>query len=721
MNSTRLVLLLLVLLNVFDHKAARAELPSIRFDRIAPLGGEVGTVVEVEILGADIEDVRDLLFDQPGLDAEPVANKERFFNISIASDVPVGTYEVRLVGKWGVSNPRLFAISRGLKNVPEVEPNNDSGTAQLVELNSAVGGMADGNGQDLFRFVAKQGERIVVDCQAGRLCSSLDANLLLTSNGKLIASSSDYHGRDPMVDFVAPHDGEYDVLIHDLSYRGGLPYRLVVTTLPYAENVSPRAVQIGQPTKMTLYGRNLPSSAAESKWRVRDLALQEQDFELLADPELFRLGRYDFREHPSGHSVLATAATCTLTGGQMMPTLSLGDRADLNNFSVMNAQPILFTENAVTNEAEPNNESNGGQCLELPAVVSGRFDQPRDSDWYEIEVSENGQYAFDVYCERINGNADPYLVIMDDQGNRVQELDDFGHRINAFDGHLRDPSGMVQLNEKKKYRVLVQDRYQRGGARSQYVLAIRKAQPDFYVAVIHSQNPGPGGSTIWKGGAIYLDVIVHQREGFNGEITLKAEGLPPGVHAAETVINNNSRGTFVLWADDNAADFTGPIKIVATGRRGEELLTREVRPYSRVDNGEGTSLVSRSLMIAVREKSPYRLEWETATASVEAGKNLELNVKLIRNQTDWQNDVTLQNLAFPGNFQMPNSNFGGSESVKKISISVDKNTRPGAYTLAILGQAQVPFNKDPNSKEKPNTLVSLPSLPLTIQVSKPAE
>ncbi|MFL5342184.1 MAG: hypothetical protein ACJ8F7_18720, partial [Gemmataceae bacterium] len=52
------------------------------------------------------------------------------------------------------------------------------------------------------------------------------------------------------------------------------------------------------------------------------------------------------------------------------------------------------------------------------------------------------------------------------------------------------------LGGKRKYRVLVQDRYRRGGARYQYVLTIRKPVPDFYVAAIHSQNPGPGGLTV---------------------------------------------------------------------------------------------------------------------------------------------------------------------------------------------------------------------------------
>ncbi|HND51863.1 MAG TPA: hypothetical protein PLV92_05685, partial [Pirellulaceae bacterium] len=92
----------------------RAELPSVRFDRIQPLGGGAGTTVDVQILGADIEGVKSLLFDHAGLKAEPVEGKERTFRIAIGADVPSGTYDVRLVGRFGVSNPRLFAVTRGL-------------------------------------------------------------------------------------------------------------------------------------------------------------------------------------------------------------------------------------------------------------------------------------------------------------------------------------------------------------------------------------------------------------------------------------------------------------------------------------------------------------------------------------------------------------------------------------------------------------------------------
>lgn len=219
---------------------------------------------------------------------------------------------------------------------------------------------------------------------------------------------------------------------------------------------------------------------------------------------------------------------------------------------------------------------------------------------------------------------------------------------------------------------------------------------------------------------MYLDAVIHQRDGFNEEITFTAEGLPPGVHCVPTVVNNNSRGTFVLWADDDAADFTGPIKIIATGKRGDETLRREVRAYTRVDSGTNSSQAMRSLVIAVRDGAPYRLEWDQQSVEADAGKTIDVKLRLTRRISDWKNEVTIQPLAFPGNFTMSNGSITGDQTDTTVSITVQAGTRPGKYTLAILGQSQVPFSKDAAATDRPNTLVSLPSQPITITVKPTA-
>jgi hypothetical protein len=696
MRSASLLTLLLL------ASAARGELPSPRFDRLAPLGAAAGSAVEVDVAGADIEDANTLLFDHPGITAEHV--KDRKFKVTVAADVPPGTYDARLVGKYGITNPRLFAVSRGLAEVAEKAPKEPE-SAQRVPVNCVVNGTSKQGREDVFRFPAKKGQRVVVECFAQRLDSQLDATLTLAdADGRQLASNADYAGRDPLAEFVAPKDGDYLATVHDLSYRGGHPYRLVISDQPQVENVFPRAVQVGKPAELTVYGRNLGKNAKPSAFTVNDLPLDALTETVTPPEDVFKRGLFRFAEHPTGHSVLPTAATCTLTGFQHRGV------------------PILLTDIPVTFELEPNDDPKAPQKLPLPVALSGRFDRERDADWYEIEPPENGSYSFEVYCERIAGRADPYLVVLDEKDGRVAELDDFGIRTNAFDGHIRDPSGVVNLNAKKKYRVLVQDRYRRGGPRYQYVLVIRKPVPDFYPAVIHHQNPGPGGTTVRRGGAAYLDVIIHNKEGFNGLVTITAEGLPEGLHAVPTTINGDNRGVIVLWADADAADWVGPVKLTATAKRGDEAIVREVRPYTRVwtSTDLNSSRPTRELVVAVRGDAPFAVAPVSERIEVEAGKKVDLAVKCERLWPEFKGSVNLQPLAFPGPIKMGNVSVAEGKAEATVVIDVQANTRPGEYTLALQSQGQVPFAKDAKAP-RANTLVSVPSRPVVVVVKAPAK
>ena len=125
-----------LLLVTFAASNVRAELPLIRLDRVTPLGGKAGSEVTLEIAGRDLEDAKTLHFDHPGFKAAWL--KDRQFKVTIAADVPPGTYEVRVVGRFGISGVRLFAVQHGLTEVAEKEPNDDAKTAQVVPMNCAI-------------------------------------------------------------------------------------------------------------------------------------------------------------------------------------------------------------------------------------------------------------------------------------------------------------------------------------------------------------------------------------------------------------------------------------------------------------------------------------------------------------------------------------------------------------------------------------------------------
>ena len=705
----RFLLLLIPFLSAAS--LARADLPSPRLDRIQPLGAAAGSECELEIQGSDLEDAKGLLFDHPGLTATPLAGKEKRFTVKVAGDVPEGTYDVRVVGRFGITSPRLFAVSKGLADVAEKEPNNEAEKAQVIGVNSALNGSSDGNGEDWYRVALKKGQRVVVDCQAGKLDSAIDAQLnFLAADGQVLASSGDYNGRDPLIDVVAPADGDYLVNIADLSFRGGYPYRLVITDHAVVENVFPRVIQAGQGAELVALGRNFGSQGSASKEQIPGQPpLEEFKFHVTATSDLRERGAYRFLEHPTNHTVLPTAATCTLNGFQVSPKIG--------EFSA-GAIPVVVVDTPVVREAEPNDDREQPQQVALPLVLAGKFDRDRDADWFTFETTEGGAHSFDVYCERIAGRADPYVVILDEKGNRVTELDDFGHRTAAFDGHLRDPSSQVSLNAKQKYRVLVQDRYRRGGPRYQYVLAIQRAQPDFYAAVMHSQNPGPGALNLGRGGAAWFDVVVHQTGGFAGPLTITAENLPAGLHASPVVMQNATSGAFVVWADENAAETEAFFDLVAKAKVGDKEIVREVRPHTRVwsSTDMNSSRPTRRAALAVRDKAPFSLRFAQERIEINAGEKGEAKLLLNRIWPDFKNDVNIQGVNLPGQIKPQLTKVGAGQTELAIPIEVQNGAKPGEYTIVVSGQAQVPFNKNPMATDRPNTLVTLPSQPLTVVV-----
>ncbi|MGH7135973.1 MAG: hypothetical protein ACREHD_09550, partial [Pirellulales bacterium] len=473
----------------------------------------------------------------------------------------------------------------------------------------------------------------------------------------------------------------------------------------------PRAVEPGKPVELTGLGRNFGTAGQPSTWKIDERPLEEFRFSITPPAPGEAFGVYRFIDHHSDHTVLHTAATCTLDGFQVRVPVGEGANPPVT---------LMYAQGPVTLEQEPNESLDQPQPLALPLTLSGRFDRPRDADWFEITPSEQGRYDIQAYSERIAGHADPYVVVVDDKGNRMTELDDFGHRVNAFDGHLRDPVGFVDLQAGRKYRLMVQDRYSRGGARYQYVLTVHRSQPDFHVAAIHGVVPGPAGVNIWRGGATWLDLVIHRQDGFGEPITVTAEGLPPGMHAAEVKIPNDTRASLVLWADADAPLWNGSVKLIASGKRGDERLRREVRPYTRVwKDGDGTSQPMRDLRVAIVDKAPYCLRATPDNPTAEMNSKLTLKITAERLWPECQAAIKVIGLGLPGGFQFSEREIAGGQNEGTFELQVG-NLRAGEYTLTLLGQCQVPLKKGAGDQPA-NTLVAIPCRPITVKVLEKAK
>jgi len=213
------------------------------------------------------------------------------------------------------------------------------------------------------------------------------------------------------------------------------------------------------------------------------------------------------------------------------------------------------------------------------------------------------------------------------------------------------------------------------------------------------------------------------KEGFAGPVTITAEGLPKGLHFTPTTINNDTRGVLVLWADKDAPDFFGPIKLIATAKRGEETITREVRSYTRVWNttDPSSSRPSREVVVGVAETAPFAIAPAIEKLEVEAGKKVEVVIKCERHLADFKGAVTLIPLSIPNSIKMGTTTIPEGKTEATITLEIQPNMRAGEYTLVFTGQGQVPFVKDSKPSARPNTLVPVPSRPLTLVVLSAAK
>src|SRR5205823_270546 len=132
------------------------ELPLARLASIFPAGGQAGSTVEVLVTGQDLDDLNRLHFAHAGLTARPklsaagVAETGRFV-VTIDPAVPPGLYDVRAIGRFGISNPRTFLVSATPERTAQ-PGNTTAATAGELPMGAAIHAAAEANAVQFFRL-----------------------------------------------------------------------------------------------------------------------------------------------------------------------------------------------------------------------------------------------------------------------------------------------------------------------------------------------------------------------------------------------------------------------------------------------------------------------------------------------------------------------------------------------------------------------------------------
>ncbi|MFM8579836.1 MAG: PPC domain-containing protein, partial [Planctomycetaceae bacterium] len=564
------------------------QLPAARLDAIFPAGAAPQTTVEVIVSGVDLDDVSSLVFSHPGITAtikqdppgpfdqgpQPVADT---FVVAVAANVPSGHYSVRCQGRYGLSNARTFVVDP-LPHVVEPFTLADATETQLPVPGVADGRLSGGVGPDTFLFTGRRGHKLSIDGLARRIDSRATLVLrLLDAAGRLVDESRASGASDPRLDVVLPVDGEYRLVVDDALHGTGVEYvyEIRVSDAPRLTFVFPPVVPPGAAIDAVAYGWNLPGgqpSGLSSDGRP----LEKLNVRLSMPGDITDRLIYSERLEPWQFGLDGIEFRVSGPGGPSNPLLVTASRG-----------PAIP-------EAAGNDTPQSAQPLTLPAEVFGQFHPRRDIDWYRFDARAGEEYWIEVWSHRLGVPTDVTLVVQQvtlaDDGTEkvatVATVDDASlrHGGREFDQRSFDPAYRFKAPADGTYRLLLRDGYsqQHDDPRLVYRLAVHPPRPDFRIVAVPVDTSG--AILMRKGGRSAIEVIADRWDGFAGDITLSAQGLPGGVTAGDVVLGSGvSMTRIVLTADPAAPVATGMVRIVGRSATPAGELTRIARVGTSLD------------------------------------------------------------------------------------------------------------------------------------------
>jgi hypothetical protein len=394
--------------------------------------------------------------------------------------------------------------------------------------------------------------------------------------------------------------------------------------------------------------------------------------------------------------------------------------------SSMSWPPEGLAATAPAKETEPNNKD--AQKITLPCDIAGAFYPAADVDTFEFTAKKGETWWVEVASERLGLNTDPFVLVQQAKDGKfadVAELYDIAPPMKVtsngysydgppYDAGSPDVMGKFEVKEDGIYRLQVRDLF--GGTRTDpnniYRLIVRQATPDFSLAAwaVHMTLRNGDRASLSKpmalrqGDSRAFEVAVQRRDGFDGEIDITMENLPPGVSAAGLKIGKGKPyGHLILTASSDAKRGFSLAKIVGKATINGAVVARPVRVASMewpVKDAKG-EIPSPRLMADVpvsmtdSEQAPVTIALaENKIFEAKAGETLKIPLKLT-----WRNE-------FNGTSIKVKAYGEGFSAIKEFDIPIKAATHelvlnlaelkiaPGDYTFALqsLGICKYSYN-----------------------------
>jgi len=659
-----------------------AQSPNPVLNTVFPAGGQSGKSVFVALEGTGLDGLHDIRVASPGFSAKKLDGSR--FQLDIPAGAPIGVYDLRAVGTNGMSSPRAFCVSDRTE-VLDAEPNDTLDAATEAVVDSVVNGRIEKPGDvDCFRFKAKAGQRVVLECRAERIDSKLRAVLeVYDAGGKRLAANRGYAGIDPLVDFRATADGDYVAKVFDLSYLGSPShfYRLEVDTRPRVEFVHPCVLQRDKTTKVRLHGRNLSPNSTTSFDSVEVSITPPSEFTSL-NGRPSQLSVESFAHHHPGSA-----------------------------FPVQ----IGVTDLPVTLAATDHTLPDRAQDVTVPCEISGQLPGGEEQHWYGFRARKGEVLWLEAFGARLHSPVDLSLTVLDQPG--AKELGTFAGTVENLGGSRfptahPDPAGRWVAPADGRYLIHVRNRI--GGLnrdeRRVYRLSLRREEPDFRLAVVSRRTDQPSALNLAPGGREVWDVLAFRQRGLSGPIRVSAKNLPPGIQCPDAWIGpGQDRGVLVVSASRDCPRFAGGLMLVGHA----DSITRTVRGGTMVWPGLPlpSGRLTQEIPLASTATASTLVATATANeATLDQEGILDVAVNIEHHVAGEIVPVQLSVIGLPRDVGHIRATIPADKTKGWISLPFPASLPPGRYTFAV--QAETTLTASKGAK----AAATIVSNPITVEL-----
>lgn len=545
---------------------------------LLPAGGQVGTTVEIEAGGLNINKATKVLFSHPGITAtiEPIKEsaatkrKRRRLNdqsspqladrvkirITIAADVPCAMYDLRLQGASGVSNMLPFEVA----SYPNFMENKRSQIKQpnLVNaLPAVLCGYVTPGGVDYFRFEGKGGETIVAAVKARQLVPYIADAVpgwfqpvikIINSEGREVAYSDDYHHNvDPVIITTLPKDDNYTLIIHDAIYRGreDFNYRIHLGQIPFVTGRYPAYGTAGKAVKQQIKGVNLDKTTEKIKLKKE------------------------------GYNHITST----------------------NDIGTSNAVSFYALPKGVKHIQSPKE----GAMLNLGTAISDSLTATSRIKRYRIFAQVRQPIIVELIGRRNGSRIDAVMRLRDARGKVVAKADDTEDPMQGMMTFHADPvlkhtpkqSGMMILE--------VEDLYQGYGEEYHYLLRRHSQLPAF------NAFASPANITIPAGGTSSFRVDVTGK--LKRPAHLVVNGLPKGFTTSSLELRSGRKWNVTITSPKNATIERFPIEVKLDYPIKDGRATADVVPVDKMMQAFYYThyIQAAELAVDMTAPSPYRM------------------------------------------------------------------------------------------------------------------